>query len=40
MGDIKKIVLLSPLDMVNRFRSRVNEKYDELIEKSKKLVAE
>ena len=38
--DIKKIVLLSPIDMVNRFRSRVKEKYDELIDKSKKLVSE
>ena len=38
--DIKKIILLSPLDMVNRFRSRVNEQYDELINKSKKLVSE
>lgn len=38
--DIRKIILLSPLDMVNRFRSRVKEQYDELIDKSKKLVSE
>ena len=40
IGDIKKIILLSPVDMVNRFRSRVKEEYDELIDKSKKLVKE
>ena len=40
IGDIKKIVLLSPLDMVARFRSRVKEQYDELIDKSKKLISE
>lgn len=38
--DIKKIILLSPLDMINRFRSRVKEKYDKLINKSKKLISE
>ncbi len=39
VGDINKIILLSPVDMVNRFRSRVKEKYDELIDKSRELVA-
>ena len=38
VGDINKIILLSPVDMVNRFRSRVKEKYDELINKSRELV--
>lgn len=38
VGDIKKIILLSPVDMVNRFRSRVKDQYDELINKSKDLV--
>ncbi len=38
IGDISKLILLSPVDMVSRFRSRVKEKYDELIEKSKELV--
>ncbi|MCI9063085.1 MAG: NUDIX domain-containing protein [Clostridia bacterium] len=40
VGDVQKVILLSPVDMVNRFKSRVKDKYDELIEKSKKLVAE
>ena len=40
IGDINKLILLSPVDMVSRFRSRVKEKYDELINKSKKLVSE
>ena len=40
VGDVRKIILLSPVDMVNRFRSRVHEKYDELIKKSKELVKE
>ena len=40
VGDIRKIILLSPVDMVNRFRARVNDQYDELIEKSKNLVKE
>ena len=40
VGDIKKVILLSPVDMVNRFKSRVNEQYDELIKKSKTLVKE
>jgi len=40
MWDIKKIILLSPLDMINRFRSRVKEQYDELIDISKKLISE
>ena len=40
VGDVNKVILLSPVDMVSRFRSRVNEEYDELIEKSKRLVAE
>ena len=40
IGDVKKIILLSPVDMVNRFRSRVGSQYDELIEKSKELVKE
>lgn len=38
IGDIDKVILLSPVDMVNRFRSRVGEQYEELIEKSKHLV--
>ena len=38
IGDISKLILLSPVDMVSRFRSRVKEKYDELIEKSRELV--
>lgn len=38
IGDISKLILLSPVDMVSRFRSRVKDKYDELIEKSKELV--
>lgn len=38
IGDINKLILLSPVDMVSRFRSRVLEQYDELINKSKKLV--
>ncbi len=40
IGDISKVILLSPVDMVNRFRSRVDNQYDELISKSKKLVEE
>lgn len=40
IGDVNKVILLSPVDMVSRFRSRVKEKYDELIAKSKQLVAE
>lgn len=40
VGDINKVVLLSPVDMVSRFRSRVEEKYNELVNKSKELVAE
>ncbi len=40
IGDISKLILLSPVDMVSRFRHRVGEKYDELIEKSKKLVSD
>ena len=40
VGDVNKIILLSPVDMVSRFRSRVKDEYDKLIEKSKKLVAE
>ncbi len=35
IGDISKVILLSPADMVNRFRSRVDNQYDELISKSK-----
>lgn len=38
IGGINKAILLSPVDMVSRFRDRVKEKYDELISKSKKLV--
>ena len=40
IGDINKVILLSPVDMVSRFRSRVTDKYDELIDKSRKLVNE
>ncbi len=40
VGDINKLILLSPVDMVSRFRSRVKEEYDNLITKSKQLVAE
>lgn len=40
VGDIKKVILLSPVDMVSRFRSRVKEEYESLVEKSKKLVEE
>lgn len=40
IGDIRKLILLSPVDMVSRFRSRVKDQYDELITKSKQLVAE
>ena len=40
IGDINKAILLSPVDMVSRFRYRVKEKYDELINKSKALVQE
>lgn len=40
IGDINKVILLSPVDMVSRFRSRVKDEYNELIAKSKKLVAE
>lgn len=40
VGDINKIILVAPADMINRFRSRVNNNYNELIEKSKKLVKE
>ena len=40
IGDICKLILLSPVDMVSRFRSRVKDQYDELITKSKQLVAE
>lgn len=40
VGDITKLILLSPVDMVSRFRSRVKEQYNELIEKSKILVKE
>lgn len=39
IGDINKLILLSPVDMVSRFRFRVNDKYDELINKSKELVS-
>lgn len=39
IGDVKKIILLSPVDMINRFKSRVEQRYDELIDKSKELVA-
>lgn len=39
IGDINKLILLSPVDMVSRFRSRVLEQYDELINKSKEYVA-
>lgn len=38
IGDIQKLILLSPVDMINRFRARVKENYDELVEKSKNLV--
>ena len=40
VGDIRKMILLSPVDMVNRFRSRVSEQYEDLIKKSKKLIKE
>lgn len=40
VGDVNKVILLSPVDMVSRFRSRVKEEYDNLIEKSRKLVQE
>lgn len=40
VGDVQKIVLLSPVDMVNRFRYRVKDEYDNLIKKSKELVKE
>ena len=40
VGDVQKVILMSPVDFINRFRSRVKDKYDELIEKSKKLVSE
>ncbi len=40
IGDIRKQILLSPVDMVSRFRYRVGESYDVLIDKSKKLVSE
>lgn len=40
IGDIRKLILLSPVDMVSRFRYRVGEGYDELIERSKKLVSD
>lgn len=39
VGDINKIVLLSPVDMVSRFRSRVGDNYQNIIVQSKKLVA-
>lgn len=39
IGDINKLILLSPVDMVSRFRSRVLDQYDKLINKSKELVA-
>ncbi len=39
IGDISKLILLSPVDMVSRFRFRVKDKYDELITKSKQLVS-
>lgn len=38
IGDINKVILLSPVDMVSRFRFRVKEQYEELVEKSKELV--
>ena len=40
IGDINKAILLSPVDMVSRFRYRVKEKYNELVSKSKELVQE
>lgn len=40
VGDINKVILLSPVDMINRFKSRVKDRYDELIDKSKKLLLE
>lgn len=40
IGDINKVILLSPVDMVHRFRSRVKERYNELIEESKRLINE
>lgn len=40
IGDINKIILLSPVDMVSRFRFRVKDKYDDIIEQSKLLVKE
>ena len=40
VGDINKLILLSPVDFIARFRSRVNEKYDELTKKAKQLVEE
>lgn len=38
IGGINKIVLIAPVDMVSRFRSRVKDRYDELIQKSKECV--
>ena len=38
IGDVNKIILLSPVDMINRFRSRVKDEYDNYIKKSKELV--
>lgn len=40
IGDVNKLILLSPVDMVSRFRFRVQEKYNQIIEESKNLVAE
>ena len=40
IGDIDKVILISPADMINRFRSRVGEQYEELIEKADLLVKE
>ena len=40
IGDINKVILLSPVDMVSRFRFRVKDKYNELVDISKKLVEE
>lgn len=38
IGDIHKLILLSPVDMVQRFRSRVKDQYQELIERSQELL--
>lgn len=40
IGDVNKVILISPVDMVNRFRSRVGDRYDELVAKSEELVKE